>query len=114
MPVASFPDWLPAIPEIVLVCAAMALLVIGVLRGENSAKLVSWLGVVVLIVTFGLAVHFGGDRKLGFYGMFVTDAYAVFMKALVLAGGALAIIMAVRFNEDHQIARFEFPVLILL
>src|SRR5437868_687619 len=92
----------------------MALLVIGVLRGENSAKLVSWLAVVVLIVTLGVAVHFGGGRRLGFYGMFVTDAYAVFMKALVLAGGALAVIMSIRFNEDHHIARFEFPVLILL
>jgi NADH-quinone oxidoreductase subunit N len=114
MPLAALPDWLPAMPEIVLVCAAMALLVIGVLRGEGSAKLVSWLAVVVLIVTFGVALSFGGGRRIGFYGMFVTDAYALFMKALVLAGGALAIIMAIRFNEQHHIARFEFPVLILL
>ena len=36
------------------------------------------------------------------------------MKALVLVGSAVTIIMALRFNEEHQIARFEFPVLILL
>ena len=114
MPLAALPDWLPALPELVLVCASMALLVIGVLRGEDSAKLVSWLSVIVLIATLGVAVAFGGTRQTGFYGMFVTDAFAVFMKALVLVGGSIAIIMSIRFNENHRIARFEFPVLILL
>ena len=46
--------------------------------------------------------------------MFVTDAFAVFMKALVLLGSAVSIILALHYNEEHRIARFEFPVLILL
>ena len=54
------------------------------------------------------------ERRVGFYGMFVTDAFAVFMKVLVLFGSAVSIIMALRYNEEHRIARFEFPVLILL
>ena len=37
----------PALPEIVLACAAMALLLIGVFRGEGSTRLVSWLAVAV-------------------------------------------------------------------
>lgn len=115
MPIAVFPDWMPALPELVLVVSAMVLLVIGVLRGEDSARLVSWLSVLVLIATLVVTIAFGGGvRQTGFYGMFVTDAFAVFMKTLVLVGGAIAIIMSIRFNEDHSIARFEFPVLILL
>jgi NADH-quinone oxidoreductase subunit N len=109
-----FPAISPALPEIVLVCAAMALLVVGVFRGEGSAKLVAWLAVVVLLVTLVLCGVFGWERRLGFYGMFVTDAFAVFTKALVLLGAAISIILALRFNEEHRIARFEFPVLILL
>ena len=109
-----FPAISPALPEIVLVCAAMALLVVGVFRGEGSARLVSWLAVVVLLVTLVLCGVFGWERRLGFYGMFVTDAFAVFTKALVLLGAAISIILALRFNEEHRIARFEFPVLILL
>ena len=53
-------------------------------------------------------------RRVGFYGMFVADAFGVFMKTLVLAGSAVTILMALRFNEDAGIARFEFPVLVLL
>src|ERR1700730_5414068 len=114
MPIAPFRVLAPAIPEIVLVCAAMALLILGVLRGEGSTRLVSWLSVLVLVATLGVAGWLGGARQLGFYGMFVTDAFAVFMKALVLLGSAVTIIMGLRYNEEHHIARFEFPVLVLL
>src|SRR3954469_15376160 len=114
MPTVAFPDLMPALPEIVLACAAMALLLLGVFRGEGSTRLVSWLSVVALIATLVLTVLFEVPRRTGFYGMFVTDAFAVFMKALVLAGSAVAIILSLRYNEDHKIARFEFPVLILL
>jgi NADH-quinone oxidoreductase subunit N len=113
-PLAAAPDFLPALPEIVLACAAMLLLLVGVFRGEGSTRLVSWLSVLVLIGILLLAARLGVDRRIGFYGMFITDAFAVFMKALVLIGSAVAIIMAMRFNEDHHIARFEFPVLVLL
>jgi NADH-quinone oxidoreductase subunit N len=114
MPVAAIPDFLPALPEIVLACAAMLLLLIGVYRGEASTRLVSWLAVLVLIGILLLAAEGGLDRRVGFYGMFVTDAFGLFMKALVLIGSAVSIVMSIRFNEEHGIGRFEFPVLILL
>ena len=114
MPVVATPDFLPALPEIALACAAMLLLLVGVFRGEGSTRLVSWLSVLVLIGVLVLASRFGLDRQTAFYGMFVTDAFALFMKTLVLVGSAVAIIMAMRYNEDHGIARFEFPVLVLL
>jgi NADH-quinone oxidoreductase subunit N len=109
-----FPDISPAVPEMVLAAAAMALLVLGVLRGEGSTRLVSWLSIGVLILVFVIAALGGGDRRVGFYGMFVTDAFALFMKALVLIGSAVTILMGMRYNEDQGIARFEFPVLVLL
>src|SRR5229473_5480877 len=114
MPLVPPPDLMPALPEIVLACAAMALLLLGVFRGEGSTRLISWLAVAVLLATLAVAGLVGIDRRVAFYGMFVTDAFAVFMKALVLAGSAVSIILALRYNEEHRIARFEFPVLILL
>src|SRR5579862_5646632 len=73
MPVAAVPDFLPALPEIALAIAAMLLLLIGVFRGESSTRLVSWLAVLVLIGILLLAARLGLDRRVGFYGMFVTD-----------------------------------------
>jgi NADH-quinone oxidoreductase subunit N len=114
MPPAAVPDFLPALPEIMLACMAMLLLLVGVFRGEGSTRLVSWLAVLVLVGVLVLAGQRGLDRQTAFYGMFVTDAFALFMKALVLIGSAVSIVMAMRYNEDHGIARFEFPVLVLL
>jgi NADH-quinone oxidoreductase subunit N len=114
MPLAAAPDFLPALPEIALAIAAMLLLLVGVFRGEGSTRLVSWLAVLVLVGILVLAARLGLDRHVAFYGMFVTDAFGLFMKALVLIGSAVAIVMSIRFNEEHQIARFEFPVLVLL
>ena len=111
---ASALNLMPALPEIALACAALALLLVGVFRGEGSTRLVSWLAVLVLIGVLILAANIDLGRRTAFYGMFVTDTFALFMKTLVLVGSAVSIVMALRYNDDYQIARFEFPVLILL
>src|ERR1700693_4733128 len=92
----------------------MAVLLFGVFRGEGPTRLVSWLAVALLLAVLVVAGLFEGERRFGFYGMFVTDGFAVFMKALVLVGSAGSIILALHYNEEHKIARFEFPVIILL
>jgi NADH-quinone oxidoreductase subunit N len=114
VPVVPLPDLSPALPELLLACGAMALLLLGVFRGEGSTRLVSWLAVALLLAVLVVSGLFEGEHRVSFYGMFVTDAFAVFMKALVLIGSAVSIIIALRYNEEHRIARFEFAVLILL
>src|ERR1700726_4155828 len=114
MPVLPVPDIAPALSEIILAAGAMALLIFGAISGEKSTRTVSWLAIAVLILALVVSLAQGGERRLGFYGMFVTDAFALFMKALVLIGSAVTILMGMRYNEDQGIARFEFPVLVLL
>jgi NADH-quinone oxidoreductase subunit N len=114
MPVLPFPDIAPALSEIILSVGAMALLIFGAISGEKSTRAVSWLAIAVLILALVVSLAQGGERHLGFYGMFVTDAFALFMKALVLIGSAVTILMGMRYNEDQGIARFEFPVLVLI
>ncbi len=127
MPTTTLPDFWPALPEAVLAAAAMVLLVLGALRGERSAqprmavprgdptaRLVSWLAIGALLIVLAIAQAMGGARHVGFYGMFISDAFALFMNTLVLIGSATAILLSLRYNEDLGIARFEFPVLVLL
>jgi NADH-quinone oxidoreductase subunit N len=114
MPAFALPALSPALPEMVLAGAAMVLLVLGALRGEGSTRLVSWLAIGALLVVLLTAHLVGGERRIGFYGMFVVDAFGLFMKTLILAGSAVTILMAMRYNEEEGIARFEFPVLVML
>src|SRR5258708_28823808 len=111
----ALPNFLPALPEIFLAASAMLRLRIGVFqREDHAAREVSWLAVIVLLIAIALVATFGFERQVGLYGLFVTDGFGVFMKILVLIGAALSIVMSLRFNERERIARFEYPVLVLL
>ncbi|MEQ8967172.1 MAG: NADH-quinone oxidoreductase subunit NuoN [Azospirillaceae bacterium] len=107
----EFPDLAPALPEIFLACAGMALLMIGVFTGERSTRLVSWLAVAALAVTAVLLVAVTDGRVVTFNGLFVADAFGLYMKLLVLAGSALALIISQDYIEREEMARFEYPVL---
>jgi len=114
MPELPLPEIAPALPEIILAVAAMALLLFGAINGERSTRAASWLGIAILILVLVVTLLGGNQQRLAFYGMFITDGFALFMKALVLIGSAVTILMGIRYNEDQGIARFEFPVLVLL
>ncbi|MBW8726256.1 MAG: NADH-quinone oxidoreductase subunit NuoN [Inquilinus limosus] len=110
----SFPDLMPALPEIFLACAGMALLLIGVFLGEKSTRIVASLAVMSFIIAGALLVMGPGGRTVTFNGMFVADHFAVFMKILVLLGSALALILSLDYLEREGMSRFEFPVLFVL
>ena len=111
----ALPSFLPALPEIFLAASAMALLLLGAFQhAAYATREITWLSVLVLAITAVLVAASGFERQVTFYGMFFTDGFAVFMKILVLIGSLLSIILSMRFNEREQIARFEYPVLVLL
>jgi hypothetical protein len=115
MTAAALPDFLPALPEIFLAVSAMALLILGSFQhAAHATREISWLSVVVLAIAVALVAAFGFERHVSLYGLFVTDGFAVFMKILVLIGSLLSVILSMRFNEKEHIARFEYPVLVLL
>jgi NADH-quinone oxidoreductase subunit N len=111
----ALPNFLPALPEMFLAVSAMVLLLLGVYQhGHHVAREIGWLGVVVLAAAIVMVASFGYQRQVSLYGMFITDGFGVFMSVLVLLGAALSIMMAIRFNEREGVARFEYPVLVLL
>lgn len=105
-------NWTIALPEIVLSIVAMAILIFGVLRKEDSFVLSSMFGLGGLLLTALLVMT--GDRGLGYHGQFVSDPFSSFVKLLILAGAALSLMLSLDYNRKNHIARFEFPVLLLL
>jgi NADH-quinone oxidoreductase subunit N len=110
----TVPVMAPATPEIFLVCAGMALLMVGVFRKGDPTGLVSWLAIASLIVTGVLVLIYGGATDTPvFFGMFVTSKFAQFAKILILMGSALSIVLSSDYMRREQAQRFEFPVLIV-
>jgi len=106
-------NWSLALPEIVLSCCGMALLVFGVLhRRENTFHLTSMMTVGALLLAFVLVLSTG--HAFGYNGQFVSDTFADYVKILVLVSSAMAIIGSFDYNEHQNLRRFEFPVLVLL
>lgn len=106
-------DALAALPELIIAVSAMALLMLGAFRKNDSSDLVNSLALLVLAIAGGAIILTSGETQTAFGGVFVVDTFASFMKILVLFGSAAAIVLSVQFMKNARIAQFEYPVLIL-
>src|SRR5580704_6934981 len=114
MNAAQLPTLVPLLPEFVLGIGAMALLMLGVFRGEPGGRIVDVIAIVLLAV-FGIALVMLPPGKLTtFGGSFVVDDFARFLKILTLVGSAAAIAMSLDYVQRERQQRFEYSVLILL
>ncbi len=105
-------NWISALPELVLACAGMAILVFGVLAPKNAFRLASMFTIAAFLITAMLVM--GGTTSLGYSGLFSSDAFSQFVKLLILAAATLGVIVSLDYSEHENMQRFEFPVLILL
>ena len=88
------------------------LLMVGAFAGEKSARLVSVLSVLLLLAAAALTVT--GPLGEAFNGAYVADPLAVYGKALIFLSSAVAIVLGDGWMKRTRIARFEYPVLIVL
>jgi NADH-quinone oxidoreductase subunit N len=105
-------NWTLAIPELVLVLCAMAILLFGVIRKQDSAFLCTMLSLGAMLISAILVVS--GQYGIGFLGQYSADPFSAFMKILLLAGAGFSLILSLDYNGRQDIARFEYPVLVLL
>jgi NADH-quinone oxidoreductase subunit N len=102
-----------ALPELFLALSALGLLLYGAIAGEGSYRRVAGLSIAALAAAAALLFSGAGPRSVGFSGLFVTDGFATFMKALVLLGAGLGLVLSLDHNRREDMERFEFPILVL-
>ena len=102
-----------AVPEMFLAVAGMILLMLGVFRGKGGTRLVLSLTVGCFVLCFIIIAVSIGRHESALGGLFIADPFGDFMKLLALVGSAVTLIMAVRYIEREEMARFEYPVLVL-
>ena len=103
-----------ALPEIVLAVLAMALLMLGVFRKGDSFNLVTLGAIIALAIAAVMVISGGEGSKQAFAGAFTTETFARVMKVLALFGSAVTLAMSASFMKRVNMARFEYPVLVLL
>ncbi len=114
MNAAQLPTLVPLLPEFVLGLGAMALLLIGVFRGEGTGRFVDYAAIALLVIAGAILVMLPAGKLTTFGGSFVVDDFARFLKILALIGSAAAIAMSLDYAKREHQERFEYPILILL
>ena len=104
-------NWTLALPEIVLACSGLALLLMGVIPRKEQFFPVSMGVIGALVLTAALVL--GQSEGTAFLGQYVSDAFSRFAKVLILLGAAVGLVLALDFNEKAGLARFEYSVLML-
>ena len=115
MQLASIPNLMPALPEIVLAVASLALLMLGVfLRGSNIARTISYACIILLIGTIPVMLISTNEPASTFGGVFIVNEFTLFIKTFVLLSAAAIILISKDYRELQSIDFFEFPLLIVL
>jgi NADH-quinone oxidoreductase subunit N len=106
-------SWTLARPELFLAAITGLLLIYGVVRGEMATPFVSLATSVALLVT-AVLLFVPYREGTAFASLFIVDRLTTTMKALVVLGSAVAILMSRAYFEQVKAWRFEYPLLVAL
>lgn len=109
----ELPNLAPALPELLVVLAAIVLLLFGVIKKENAGGGITALAIIALALTALLVVSGPSERTETFGGMFVVDSFAVFSKLMVLLASAVTLAMSRHWLKAEGLDHPEYPVLVL-
>ena len=101
-----------AAPELTLAVGGLVLLMLGAFSGEKSTRLISGLSILLLAAASVLAAV--GPLGTAFNGAYVADPLAVYGKVAIFLSAAVAIVLGDGWIHRNGIAKFEYPVLIVL
>jgi NADH-quinone oxidoreductase subunit N len=101
-------------PEIFMALTAMGFLMVGVFQGNKSTDVLCWAACFSFIITGFLLLNADWSRALALNNMVVIDEFASFMKLIILIGLIASMALSTKYLMQEGIARFEYPVLIIL
>lgn len=106
-------DYLPLLPEIIVLLGAVILLLLGVFQEGKGEKLVWGLTMIVLAAAVFVSVKDWGVTATLFNGSFQIDDFTRLLKILVLVGGIICIYMSISYLTEAGMFKSEYMVLIL-
>jgi len=105
-------EFMPAMPEVVLLSMACAVLVADVFLRERNRILTYLLAQVSLIMTFVAVLAVGHEgRQVAFYGTFVSDPMSQVLKLFMLAVVFGAFVYSRDYLRERSLFKGEFYVL---
>lgn len=106
----------PMWPELFLATGSMIVLILGVLQKTfNATRMINRATIglfgLTLLVLLSQTPDMFGTAILN--GMFIQNEFTFFVKFLVIIGIIVSLALAPQYLEEAQMARFEYPILVL-
>lgn len=117
-PSAMLQDLLKILPELVLAFYGCFLLVISVIWRRDRRHQIGYWALFALCVTLALVLRLGlelggGAAAPAFFGQFALDTFSLWFKVIFLAGGALTVMLSLRYMDIEGAQSGEYYALIL-
>jgi len=105
-------DLILVMPELVLLGATSAVLLLSLFAGRASEAIAYWMGLAALLGTFAV-VYFAPQQStlFAFNGMYVDDALAKAIKLFITATVAVVFIYSRPYLMQRELAKAEFYIL---
>ena len=111
MPTAA--DLLPLLPELVLVGAAFALLMLDLFLEDRHRWVTHVTSIAALLVVAAMVFNGTGGQGTVLNGMFIRDVAADVLKLFICVVSALSLVYAWPFLRERGLYKGEVPVLVL-
>ncbi len=106
-------QYAPLLPEIVLAVGTLVLLLVGAFSSNRSSVTVTWLSLILMVITAGLIIYQSSETVEMFNKTLIIDSYGRFIKILILIGSGVALFMSIDQLRQSQILKFEYAILVL-
>ncbi|HLA99159.1 MAG TPA: NADH-quinone oxidoreductase subunit N [Anaerolineales bacterium] len=106
-------DFQAILPLIVLVSWTTLLILVDLLLPEERKGFTVLLAALGLLVTLGFSLAQAGRSVVAFNGMVSVDGFSVFLSAIILGSGLVAIGLAYDYLRRMNIERSEYYILLL-
>jgi len=106
-------EYLPLLPEIIVLLGALILLLLGVFQEGKGEKLIWGLSMLVMALGVFMLVKDWGVNTTLFNDSFVINDFTRLLKIMVLVGGIITIYMSISYLTEAGMFKSEYMVLML-
>jgi len=99
------------LPDLLLGIGGMALLMFGVLSKANKFVPVTYGAIALFVISAFFVLN--APAGLIFGGLVLTSDFTRYADLLIVLGASAALILSLDYNAREDIARFEYPVLVV-
>jgi len=107
-------DLVTILPEIIVVVAACALLVLDPITPASKKDFLAWMSLAALVVCFFVTMSNMTERVYAFSDLVIVDPYSSFWKLLLYVVSGLTILLSLTYLKEEGIDLAEFYGFILL